>query len=67
MMDMRGTAPFEGWDHGSQTPEATQHDGIQRDGLHNFMDRRSYVSASPEASYPSESMSGLYEECEMDE
>ena len=66
-MDMRATAPFEGWLHESQTPGPTNHDGIQNDGLDNFMDRRSHISPTPVAHHPSERFGALYEESEMEE
>lgn len=67
MMDMRATAPFEGWPQASQTPEPTSRDGTQNDGLDDFMDRRSHFSPTPAASRHSEKMDILHEDCEMEE
>ena len=67
MMDMRATAPFEGWPHETQIPEPKNRDGTQNDGLDDFMDRRSRVSATPATSPCSERVGVLYEECEMEE
>ena len=67
MMDMRATAPFEGWDHASQTPEPRSRDGTQNDGLDDFMDRRSYFSATPAASQAPGRMGVIREEDEMEE
>ena len=66
MMDMRATAPFEGWPHESQSPEPTTGDGTQNDGLDSFMDRRSYCSATPAASQVPERSSVVCDECEME-
>ena len=66
MMDMRATAPFEGWPHVSQSPEPTNRDGTQNDGLDDFMDRRSYYSATPAPSHVPERLSVMYEENEME-
>lgn len=48
-MDMRRTAPYElglGLTD-PQTPNRTNGDGLQDDGLDDFMDRRSQVSETP--------------------
>ena len=66
MMDMRATAPFEGWPHESQSPEPTKRDGTQNDGLDDFMDRRSCYSATPAAPHLHKRSSVIYEECEME-
>ena len=66
-MDMRATAPFEGWSHASQTPEPTSRDGTQNDGLDDFMDRRSHFSPTPAASQHPGRLGVLYEGCEMEE
>ena len=66
MMDMRATAPFEGWPHESQSPEPANRDGTQNDGLDDFMDRRSCYSATPAATPVPERLSVLYEESEME-
>ena len=66
MMDMRATAPFEGWPHESQSPEPTNRDGTQNDGLDDYMDRRSCYSATPAAPHIPERLSVMYEECEME-
>ena len=47
-MNMRATAPFEGYPSEAQTPARTNRDGLQGDGLDDLMDRRSYVSATPD-------------------
>ena len=66
MMDMRATAPFEGWPHESQSPEPANRDGTLNDGLDNFMDRRSYYSVTPAAPHFPERSSVIYEEGEME-
>ena len=66
MMDMRATAPFEGWLHESQSPEPANRDGTQKDGLDDFMDRRSCYSATPAATYRDDRSSVGYEESEME-
>ena len=66
MMDMRATAPFEGWDHPPEASEPTYRDGTQYDGLDDFMDRRSYGSATPTAPrLPA--LGTLFEEIKMEE
>ena len=66
MMDMRATAPFEGWPHVSQSPEPTNRDGIQNDGLDDYMDRRSCYSATPAPPRMPDRSSVIYEEGEME-
>lgn len=69
-MDMRATAPFEGYPHEAQTPERTNRDGLQDDGLDGFMDRRSYFSPTPAASTACASpkySEYIYEDLEMEE
>lgn len=67
MMDMRATAPYDGlWPHVSQSPAPTNHDGIQRDGLDDYMDRRSCGSATPIPAQVSGRTSVIYEEDEME-
>ena len=60
-MDMRATAPFEGWPHEAQTPKQKNGDGLQGDGLDGFMDRRSQFSQTP-ADFQLSSRDGDYEE-----
>lgn len=67
MMDMRATAPFEGWPQASQTPEPTSLDGTQYDGRDDFMDRRSHFSPTPAASQHPERLGVVYEDSEMEE
>lgn len=48
-MNMRVTAPFEGHPSEAQIPMLTSPDGLQHDSLDDFMERRSQVSATPDA------------------
>lgn len=67
MMDMRATAPFEGYAYEGQTTERTRSDGLQDDGLDGFMDRRSYFSPTPAASATLNRPEVVYEDWEMEE
>ena len=66
-MDMRATAPFEGYCHEPQTPERTNRDGFQDDGLDGFMDRRSYFSPTPAAFASPNHSEYIYEDLEMED
>ena len=66
-MDMRGTAPLEGWPHEGQKPQHTDRDGLQGDGLDGYMDRRSHISPTPTAFQLSSRTGNDAEECEMED
>ena len=46
-MDSRFTAPLNLRPSESQTPRPTSGDGLQADGLDDFMDRRSHIDRTP--------------------
>ena len=66
-MDMRATAPFEGWIHYSETPEPRQPDGLQGDGLDYYMDRRSRFTTTPAPDLVLDKLATVREESPMEE
>ena len=67
IMDMRATAPFEGWDHEPRVSETPDRDGTPVDNLDWLMDRRSCFSPTPVAVKPAIQIGTIEEENSMEE